>query len=51
MMEDTPLEFKQEDLDPPKDPGPAVLGKTPLVGSVRRNKGLPVLRDEIKEEL
>lgn len=41
----------EEEVDIPEDPGPAVLDKTPVLGSVRRSNDLPVLRDEIKEEL
>lgn len=45
---DTPM----DDVEVPEtdDMGPAVLGKQPLIGSVRRSKGLPVARDEIKKE-
>lgn len=39
-----------EEVDIPSDPGPAVAGRTPLVGSVRRSQGLPVIRDELKDE-
>lgn len=34
----------------PNDPGPAITGNTPVVGSLRRSQGLPVARDEIAEE-
>lgn len=39
-----------EDVDIPDDPGPAVAGKTPILGSLRRNNGIPVARDELGEE-
>lgn len=42
---------EEEEVDIPDDPGPAILGKTPAVGSIRRSQGLPVLRDEIEDEL
>lgn len=35
----------------PEDPGPAITGNTPVVGSLRRSQGLPVARDEIADEL
>ena len=31
----------------PEKPGPKILGREPLIGSVRRSMGLPVLRDEM----
>jgi len=34
----------------PNDPGPAITGNTPVLGSLRRSQGLPVARDEIAEE-
>lgn len=36
-----------ESADIPEDPGPSVLGKTPVIGSVRRANDLPVVRDEL----
>lgn len=36
-------------LDIPDNPGPAVAGRTPVVGSVRRSQGMPVLRDQINQ--
>lgn len=35
----------------PEDPGPAIAGNTPLVGALRRSQDVPVVRDEIAEEL
>lgn len=37
------------DLSPPEDPGPAVTGRTPVVGELRRqsDRDVPVLRDRI----
>lgn len=34
-------------LEVPDNPGPAMTGRTPLIGQVRRNKDLPVVRDEL----
>lgn len=31
----------------PDDPGPAATGRTPVLGSARRSRDLPVLRDEL----
>jgi len=47
-------EFSQDmlgdEIDAPDDPGPAVMGKTPVLGTLRRSQGFPVLRDELKDE-
>lgn len=43
-------DYKQ-DVDAPDNPGPNILGHTPLVGSVRRSNGIPVARDRAAEEL
>lgn len=45
----------QQDIDVPEDmipddPGPAITGNTPVLGSLRRSQGLPVARDEIAKE-
>jgi len=37
------------DVELPNDPGPALMGNTPVVGSVRRGLDMPVLRDELKD--
>lgn len=34
-------------VDVPDEPGPALAGRTPLVGSVRRSNGMPVVRDQL----
>lgn len=39
------------ELDVPSNPGPAVAGRTPLVGSVRRSRDMPVLRDQLQGQL
>lgn len=41
----------QDELDVPDNPGPALLGNTPVVGTLRRQNDMPVLRDELKDEL
>lgn len=45
------LDQVQEELNIPDDPGPAVTGNTPVLGSLRRKNDLPVLRDELKDQL
>lgn len=35
----------------PDNPGPAALGHTPLIGSVRRSQGMPVLREEVTRKV
>jgi len=37
------------DIDIPENPGPAILGNTPIVGTLRRENDMPVLRDELDE--
>ena len=31
--------------------GPALMDKTPLIGEVRRQNDMPVLRDELRDQL
>lgn len=51
MMEET--DFQQTDpstdVELPDDPGPALMGKTPVVGTVRRGLDMPVLREELSD--
>jgi hypothetical protein len=49
IAEDRSVEMPDDVV--PEDPGPALAGNTPLVGSLRRSHGFPVARDEIAEEL
>ena len=35
-------------LNIPSNPGPAVAGRTPLVGSLRRSRDMMVLRDRLR---
>jgi len=39
------------DVEAPEDPGPALMGKTPVVGTLRRENDVPVLRDKLAESL
>lgn len=41
----------EDEVDIPSEPGPALAGRTPAVGSIRRSQGFPVLRDELAEEM
>ena len=45
------MEQAKEELNIPDDPGLAVQGKTHVLGSIRRKNGMPVLRDELKDQL
>jgi hypothetical protein len=36
-----------QSVDVPDYPGPAALGHEPLIGSVRRENDMPVLREEV----
>lgn len=38
-------------VEVPENPGPPIIGRTPVVGSVRRANDLPVLRDEVPSTL
>jgi len=40
-----------ENVDVPDYPGPAALGHEPLIGSVRRSKGMPVIREEVVDKV
>jgi len=35
------------ELDVPNEPGPVLAGRTPLVGTLRRANGMPVVRDRL----
>jgi hypothetical protein len=39
------------DADIPDNPGPAALGHTPLIGSLRRGNDIPVVRERVVEEV
>jgi hypothetical protein len=39
--------MRLEDLEIPENPGPLILGRDPIVGSVRRTLDVPVLRDRM----
>jgi hypothetical protein len=40
-----------DNIDVPDYPGPAALGHEPLIGSVRRKKNMPVLREEVVDRI
>jgi hypothetical protein len=40
-----------DDVEIPENPGPAILDREPVVGSVRRSQGMTVIRDEVSEKL
>jgi hypothetical protein len=44
-------DVEEADIPDPDEAGPALLGREPVVGSVRRKQGVTVIRDELKEEL
>lgn len=37
-------------LNIPENPGPALAGRTPLVGTLRRSNDLPVVRDSLRNQ-
>jgi hypothetical protein len=39
------------ELEIPDNPGPAVAGRTPVLGSVRRSRDMPVVRDMLGDQL
>lgn len=43
------VEVSEEDI--PANPGPAVTGRTPVLGTVRRKNGIPVVRDELAAKM
>jgi hypothetical protein len=45
------IDFDSIKVQAPNDPGPALICKDPLVGSLRRDFGIPVVRDEISKEI
>lgn len=34
-------------VNTPDNPGPALAGRTPLLGTLRRSNGMPVIRDQL----
>jgi len=44
-------DVEEADLPDPNEAGPAILGREPVIGSVRREQGSLVIRDELKKEL
>ena len=45
------MEEIEEQIDFPNDPGLAIRGKTPIIGELRRKNDIPVIRDEVVDEL
>ena len=39
--------LREGEIEIPEKPGPRVIGRDPVIGSIRRSMGMPVLRDEI----
>lgn len=42
MMQSTPMSM-------PDNPGPSMMGRDPLIGMLRRDMGLPVVRDQLPD--
>jgi len=38
-------------INMPSSPGPKIAGRTPAIGSLRRERDIPVVRDELPELL
>jgi len=36
-------------LSTPDNPGPSMMGRTPMLGTLRRQRGLPVVRDQLPD--
>lgn len=51
MAQDDNGKSYSANADVPRNPGPAALGHTPLVGSVRRSNGMRVVRDEVVQSI
>lgn len=43
------MEAAEESFPDMDEAGPSALGRTPAIGNLRREKGLPVLRDEVPD--
>lgn len=39
--------LREGEIEVPDNPGPRIIGRDPVIGSVRRSMGLPVFRDEV----
>lgn len=42
--------LEEADVPDPEEAGPALLGRKPVLGSIRREQGVTVVRDEIAKE-
>ena len=36
-------------MSTPENPGPSMMGRTPMIGALRRERGLPVVRDQLPD--
>jgi len=36
-------------MNTPENPGPSIAGRTPVIGMMRRERGLPVVRDQLPD--
>jgi len=36
-------------MSTPDNPGPSMMGRTPMLGTLRRQRGLPVVRDQLPD--
>jgi len=51
-VEDLDIEpVDESDVPDREEAGPAILGRTPVVGTLRRKNDMTVVRDEIADEL
>lgn len=53
LLDNGPQGMKQdvEDIDIPDEPGPAIAGRTPVIGTIRRSREIPVLRDRVAKQI
>lgn len=47
--DDGPDMMQGGSMSMPSNPGPSVAGRTPMLGTVRRERGLPVVRDQLPD--
>lgn len=46
---DGPDMMQGASMNMPSDPGPSVAGRTPMLGTLRRERGIPVVRDQLPD--
>lgn len=49
MGEDGPDMMQGGSMSTPDNPGPSMMGRTPMLGTLRRQRGLPVVRDQLPD--